>query len=379
MIRFAAVLVLAGCAAGSPEERASRLRREALHVLSSSPDPAEALPLLDEAIELDPDRRALLILRARIRRRLGRHADAFVDFTDAIRVSRTPAQRGDVLVERGILHGDLGEYGRAETDFADAIAVHPAPAEAHLARAYYRRRSGAPPGTDVERARTLAAGSADLYYNLGVRELHARRLPAAERYFTHAADLRPDMDGAWLGLARVHMEAHRFDEAVAPLDRAIRLRPRSAPLQIHRGNVAAALGRHEEAERYFTRALEISPEDPDALAGRGAARYRMKRYDLAQVDLTRATTLVPGHADAWLALGLLHYERGDLDVAEDCLRAALKARATAEGALALARVLDARGEDAKAASILREALRHCRRDDVRQLLNDFLRGLEASP
>jgi tetratricopeptide (TPR) repeat protein len=90
----------------------------------------------------------------------------------------------------------------------------------------------------------------------------------------------------------------RDEEALADLDRAIKLAPGDKYALTYRGEARTWVGRHEEALADFDQAIALDPGYSRTLAGRGDTYRLMGRYDEALADLTRAIELNP--EDVWV-------------------------------------------------------------------------------
>ncbi len=127
-----------------------------------------------------------------------------------------------------------------------------------------------------EAAITGSPESAFLYRDLGLVELEAGLGDAALPHLTKAVALDPDDVEAWRGLAGLHEQQGRFDEAVAALERVATLEPGEA--------AAAALTRLRERA-----ALARLPVEYQAIATAG----QVTRGDLAALIGVRIQPLLP--------------------------------------------------------------------------------------
>lgn len=100
------------------------------------------------------------------------------------------------------------------------------------------------------------------------RLLHwlGRRAEAEREYRTVLESFPNDAD-ILQGLADVLMAEQKYDEAMAALERARDLLPRSAEVQVRRGRALRAMGRSDEARKAFREALALEPKNDEARAG----------------------------------------------------------------------------------------------------------------
>ncbi len=90
----------------------------------------------------------------------------------------------------------------------------------------------------LRKARELEPGNPEVAYNLGTYFQKTGELHQAEDAFRRAITLKPDLEPAYLGLARVMVEDDRYGEARALLQEFLRRFPRSP----ERASAEAALG-----------------------------------------------------------------------------------------------------------------------------------------
>lgn len=115
----------------------------------------------------------------------------------------------------------------------------------------------------------------------------------------------------------------RFDEAVAPMQKAVVLQPGNAGLHNNLANILVNLGRSAEAETSFRRVLTLQPDFPEALVGLGMALNAQGRFSEAEPCFRRAVVLRPDFATAHDNLGIALKQLRRLDEAEAAYRRAL--------------------------------------------------------
>jgi arylsulfatase A-like enzyme/Flp pilus assembly protein TadD len=160
--------------------------------------------------------------------------------------------------------------------------------------------------------------------------------------------------GGWL------LKSGRADEAIAPLKRALALKPDDERAVMQLVSACRAKGRREEALGaldLFAAALEKSPENPHAWYQLAVLRLEMGRTAEAEGALRRALDADPRLAAAHGALGALALDRGDVAQSERELAQAL---AIDPGAPTvrynLARVRAAQGKASEAEALYRAEL-----------------------
>jgi Flp pilus assembly protein TadD len=193
-------------------------------------------------------------------------------------------------------------------------------------------------------------------YQLGSMDLQAGDNAGAERQFRLTANEAPDNAQAWIGLAAALgaesrfaearqaattalqldpnsaatvnyvlggslYAADRFEEAVAPLEKAVRLDPQDLQGHLLLGAVLARLGRKQEAASEWNAALKIDPDSKAALDGQ--AKSLIAAGDYASV--IRNLRSVARDDNLTLDLALAYRNTGMLDQAEQTLKQGLDA------------------------------------------------------
>jgi tetratricopeptide (TPR) repeat protein len=76
-----------------------------------------------------------------------------------------------------------------------------------------------------------------------------QKKPEAAAHFERAADLRPDFPEALVAVARLRSEAKRYAEAIALLQRAVKLQPRNETAHYNLMLAYRSAGRADDAQR----------------------------------------------------------------------------------------------------------------------------------
>ena len=98
----------------------------------------------------------------------------------------------------------------------------------------------------------------------------------AIRFYNKSLELSPGVMEALVNKAGAHMDLHRYDEALATIDEAIRATPNYAKLHGIRGDILAKLGRYNECEDAYNEAIWLDPSDSRFVRYRDEAR--LQRY-----------------------------------------------------------------------------------------------------
>ena len=157
------------------------------------------------------------------------------------------------------------------------------------------------------------------------------RLEEAERLYRQSlrADTLPDAHHM-LGLL-LHQQG-RSGDAVAQIEKALRLAPQAANFHLSYGAVLAALGHLGPASAAFRRVLAWRPSDQLAFRNLATAEIGFDRAEPALVAAARACALDRKDPIAWTAHAHAARRLGRLDAAAGACRAALAVDPTSDEA-----------------------------------------------
>jgi TolB-like protein/Flp pilus assembly protein TadD len=169
----------------------------------------------------------------------------------------------------------------AEGHLAMGFATFTGVLRIDLARPYY------------ERAYKLGYGNADIVLLFALYCSRAGRAAAARRAVDRAVLLDPLNPRAWRASGSVAYAARRYEEALAPLDKALRMNPSITNAHALKGNCLLQLGRLDEARSEF----DAEPQSMFRLAGLAIVDRRLGKAAEAQRSLG---SLVAEYGDAAL-------------------------------------------------------------------------------
>jgi tetratricopeptide (TPR) repeat protein len=188
--------------------------------------------------------------------------------------------------------------------------------------------------------------------------LRARRFAEAEQLAAEVLRANRTDTAAASMLARALLAQNRGEEAIAPLEKAVR-RDSDAEIEMLLGAALGSAGRREEAIEQLRRTTARRPPFLPAFQELAGQLARAGRVEEAIAVVESGLALAPEAIDLQLDLARLHLSCNDRGKARAIL---LKAREAAPGRpdilTALARVLLLEGEYASAADAYRHALAH---------------------
>lgn len=240
---------------------------------------AHALELVDTAIKrvdgkLGAEdwvlhRSQLLYNRARLHAALGRHEEAYQEFTV---LSELDPYYTDYLAERA-------KISRARGDLDAAIA-------------------------DYDLAAELGPPFVELYHNRGSAYAEQGRVDEALADFDYVLDMVPDEADTLLSRAELLLGEGDLDRAAADADRALTIVAKDPRLLCLRGMIHLAAGDAAAALPYLDAALDIDPDFPAALVNRAVALFDQSEPARSVEDLTRALELTDADPDLLLNRGI---------------------------------------------------------------------------
>jgi tetratricopeptide (TPR) repeat protein len=243
----------------------------------------KARPLLERAVELDPDFALAHLLLARTQVR-GADMRAILDHVDEMRTN-VELSEGERLYLDGYFAGQKG----------DPAAQHDA----------YERLAEKYPHD--ERMLTLAGS---LY--AGVDD------DKAIAYFRRAVDANPHWASGYNTLGYAYKGVGRNDEAAVAFEKAIEIEPDNPNGYDSYGELLLRMGRFDEAIASYERVLELEPLFPSAHMGIASGLLHLEKHDEARTRLHEIDAVAPHdgiRAGMCWALAVTYVDEGDLDAA----------------------------------------------------------------
>ena len=164
--------------------------------------------------------------------------------------------------------------------------------------------------------RALAAAPSQAYFFQGnIHVLSTAEYEAALSDYTHALELNPADDRAYINRGNIYYALAQYDAALTDYNRALELKPGVAEAYYARAVAQRALQAYQAALSDFTRALELNAGYIQAYNGRGDTYYDMGDYRTALADYTRALGLDPHDAEILNSRGVTYARLGELQSA----------------------------------------------------------------
>ena len=280
---------------------------------------ARAVPFLEKAVTLTPNRAEAWKLLAKADAAMGRKEAAWEAYTKAYALS--PA-------DTGIARGKL------------ALARESRPAD--LAKCY----------EDVLR---LAPADADAAMGLAKARYAEGNWPAAERNFRIACKDSKDAH-AWALFGRTLLELKKTDEASLTLQKAIDLGDKDPALRLDLARIRMEKGDLDGAEALVKDLSKKSPSDPEPLYFLGQIALKRQQTAVAEEFFRKSHQLKPDDGKYADALARLYKDKEDWKAAVTVLTLA-ESRLTASGRSLYGDCLARGGDLAKAQAVYAELYR----------------------
>jgi len=156
----------------------------------------------------------------------------------------------------------------------------------------------------------------EVAYWLGLIDVSARKLDAADRHFEAAYAWRQQWPTVTESIANVAMTAEEFQRSLAFYDRTLEIEPNAVDALLGRIRALTYLGRQEDAIATADRLIALRWFVGDARYWRALNESELERNDEAWLDVEAAAKLLI-NADVPKLAGLIAYRRRELEVARD--------------------------------------------------------------
>lgn len=149
-----------------------------------------------------------------------------------------------------------GKWDQAEKDYQKILAESPRYPGIHFRLARLLLSKPNPPADFQEQAKKellqeldIDPANAGAYYVLGELARQSNDFSEASQRFTKATQLDPSFGDSWLGLGMSLLSEKKYADAVAPLEKAVKLQPGNPAAHYGLATAYARTGRKQDAER----------------------------------------------------------------------------------------------------------------------------------
>jgi tetratricopeptide (TPR) repeat protein len=192
-----------------------------------------ALNEFRQILERNPDAPAAHVLTGEALDGLGKTSDAIAEFQAAAKVAPREA---NIHFGLGYLYWKSHQYDEAKREFENELSV------------------------DSSHAQALAY--------LGDIEMKRNNPEAALSLLGKATKLQDDIRIAYLDMGTILAQQKRYDEAVAALQRAVKLEPAQPDAHYRLAHVYQAMGNAEESQKEFAKVHELHEKADESVASK---------------------------------------------------------------------------------------------------------------
>jgi tetratricopeptide (TPR) repeat protein len=262
-----------------------------------------------QALEAGGTRGILHMLRAHVRRTLGRLAEALRDCDQA--VAALPDESSSWSY-RSVVRYHAGDFAGALADAEEVVQRVPDHSDAWSIIGAAKQKLGDPRGAidACDRAIQLDATNAQAYNNRAFARADVGDLPGAIEDCRVAVELSQGDARAWLGLGELQCQAKDFAGALTSLSRAIEGDPSIAEAWGWRAFAHDRLGDPSSAVRDYTEAIRLDPTLPNVHRNRGENRLELHDWPGAEEDFTVAAAIDERDPVPFLYRGFARRARG---------------------------------------------------------------------
>lgn len=316
----------------------------------------EALTWLEKGLVKDPDLYDLLLVKARILKRIGEVRECLTVCDQLI--SKYPEDFSGYCL-RSNTYFMMGWYERAMSDARKAVEVAPDNPNSFMARAFVQMQLGhyeealddfeqtlrydphrydalrgqgkclSMLGRDYEALASFNAlrrtypDDPDLYYELADVLFSAGYLEECDRICRKCLELDPEYANAYVILGMLAMRRNDDDKAYQLISKALRMESDNPFALNEMAYLQHLQGDEDTALEMVNRALEEAPDYADALCNKGVILYFRSEFDQSNAVFDETLRMVPDHVAALVGKGNTLTQLCDFDEALLCYDHAL--------------------------------------------------------
>jgi tetratricopeptide (TPR) repeat protein len=132
---------------------------------------------------------------------------------------------------------------------------------------------------------------AKVYFERGLIHVQAGRYDEAIADFSKAIDLDPNHAQARTQRGLCYGNKGDYDRGISDFDEAIGLNPRFADAYLGRASFRVMKGQHDQGISDYTKAIDLRPRDAIGYAGRAGAYFMKRELDKSWEDVKKAQEL----------------------------------------------------------------------------------------
>jgi len=207
--------------------------------------------------------------------------------------------------------------GDALDAYRQAAILRPADPEPHLSAGLLLEKQGRFEDAVQEYRQALAldATSTDAMTGLANAYMRAHQLPQAEEMLRKIATAHPNDGSVCNQLGRILTAEGKKDDAIAELEKGLRLAPGDSAARRDLADLYADSGKYDKAEAAYRWLLEKTPGDSELHDRLGKALLKQRKFPDAQQEFMAAVRLKPDFGAAYGDLAVAANENKNYDLA----------------------------------------------------------------
>src|SRR5471032_2065964 len=249
------------------------------------------------------------------------------------------SSNGEARLLLGTLLGRTGNAAGADSELRKALAlgmpaerVMPELGRAMLMQGQYQ------PLLDI--SAPLGERSAELLALRGHALLALGQRAPARAAYSRALELRKDLSGALIGLAKCALLDRDIEAATRWSEQALRAHPADVEAWLFKGDLLRAQGRGVEALAAYAGALKLQPNSSQAYLVKANLEISLRQFLPAQADIAAAKKLAADAVGVWYAQALLDFNQGKQNAAQESIQRVLRVAPEHMPSLLLAGMID---------------------------------------
>ncbi len=144
-------------------------------------------------------------------------------------------------------------------------------------------------------------------------DIDARFVSCSQLIARGKRETKSNQIAAYISRASAYRAKGDYDRALADLDKALQLDPKSAPALLERASIYHVKGEFGRAIADYDRALKLDKDSAAALSGRARAYRGKGDLEKALADFDEAVRLDPKSASTHVDRGAIYQAQGDFD------------------------------------------------------------------
>lgn len=268
------------------------------------------------AIERNPFITDAWEVRGVARQNLGKNAEAIEDYNHALQL--LPRNR-QILFNKAMAQTEVKDYAGADSTYANIIRLYPAFENARLGRArmYIVQGDTARAECDIDTALTLNRKSFNAYAMRADILSHKGKdfYPSAIAAVDSALRLQPRTAGLYINRAFMKYQLDDYFGAMADYDHALTLEPYNKVALFNRALLNAEVGANDRALEDFDRVLRLDPSDVRARYCRSRIFADKHRYKEAIADVNYVIESNPDFPTGYYMRSDYHRRAGNTSAA----------------------------------------------------------------